>query len=289
MADLNGMSMQDFDVVEKQVDQTWIQFTIQWGTAPYVQVANSVNLDTGYLWTGSHLPGFANDTYYMALLSLEDTQARIQIFNLNQDNFALTPSQGLTAAQLTVGNTINAIPMTGNTKIPAGIVEVSDGINSQLFVTLTGAAALSSSLPIVPTAPIYAFPTGSVISVSSAPPSTFFDTGIINDSYQFIRRPGRIGWQATFNDGDASLRSIRPESLVFAEYQSSVMASNTPVQAARLYAQFTPNTQMWQFFTALSSDGVEGPIISGSIPEPPPSNELYPFEGLYPSQGLYPF
>lgn len=76
-----------------------------------------------------------------------------------------------------------------------------------------------------------------------------FDTTEVTDSYQFPRRPGRIGWQANFTDGGADLVSIRPQRLMFAEYQSSPLNSRTPVQSARLYATYASDLQLWDGFT----------------------------------------
>lgn len=92
--------------------------------------------------------------------------------------------------------------------------------------------------------------------------SLVFDTGLITDSYQFIRRPGRIGWQASLLDGEAYVISIRPQSTVFAEYQSSPLNSRTPVQGAQIYANFSPDLQLWTGFTAAT----ESP--SGTVPSP---------------------
>jgi hypothetical protein len=88
-----------------------------------------------------------------------------------------------------------------------------------------------------------------------------FDSGSITDSYQFTRRPGRIGWSASFSDGEAHLVSIRPERTLFAEYQSAPLNSRTPVQGAQLYATFAPDAQLWTDFTA-SGNGVEPPTVT---------------------------
>lgn len=99
------------------------------------------------------------------------------------------------------------------------------------------------------------------IKLSVAPGATpIFDSGIISDSYQFIRRPGRIGWQASFTDGNSYIISMCPMSLNFAEYQSTPLNSNTPVAGARLYAQASSNLQLWQNFSSLPISG--GPVVS---------------------------
>lgn len=89
-----------------------------------------------------------------------------------------------------------------------------------------------------------------------------FDTGLIQDSYQFPRRPGRIGWQAHLLDGDAQIRSIRPHSLSYGEYRSMPLNSNTPLKGARLYAHFSPFTQLWQSFTTQNGAGGIAPQLT---------------------------
>lgn len=89
-----------------------------------------------------------------------------------------------------------------------------------------------------------------------------FDTGLITDSYQFIRRPGRVGWQASFGDGAAFIAAIRPASVTFAEYQSAPLNSNTPVSGVQVYSQGSPNSQLWQSFSALAGPSGSPPAIS---------------------------
>src|ERR1039458_7932604 len=260
---LDGQSMLDMSYMEERVDASWLRFTVQWGVTPYVQIANTIQPNSNYRWSGSLFPTLTDNTYYLALFTLVDTQARIQIYNLNQRNFSLEVTQATTTAALPVGTPITSIPATVTTTIPAGVIEASFDIHAQLFTT-TGATSGATSIPVTSQIPTFAFPVGSPINVPASWPSLFFDTGLITDSYQFVRRPGHIGWQATLSDGDASIRSIRPESLVFAEYQSSILASNTPVKGARLYARFTPNTEMWESFTALTGSGLTPTITMDS-------------------------
>lgn len=85
--------------------------------------------------------------------------------------------------------------------------------------------------------------------------SVLFDTGVIQDSYRLIRRQGRVGWKATFQDGDSYIRSVRPESLMFAEYRSAALHSNTPVAGVRIYSNTCPADQLWSSWSATEVNG----------------------------------
>lgn len=279
MGTLAGESMLDLTAVETQTTETWIQFALQWGSSPYAEIINTGSPDSGYRWDGLLLPALSANTYYMAVFTLIDTQARIQIYEVDQANFSTRISRATVTAPITTGAPITSIPASVTTNIPAGTIEVASGIHSQLFTT-DGVLAGASAVPVHSETPMFGFPVGSSINVPVAGDTLLFDTGLISDSYQFIRRPGRFGWGAAFLDGDASIRSIRPQSLVFAEYRSAILASDTPVKGARLYAEFTPNTQMWQSFDPL----VPSAIAAGGGA----STGLYPSLNLFPSPGLYP-
>ena len=100
-----------------------------------------------------------------------------------------------------------------------------------------------------------------VNQITLAQSSLLFDSGAISDSYQFPRRPGRIGWSASFTDGEAHLISIRPERTLFAEYQSTPLNSRTPVKGVQVYANYSPDIELWNDFTASSADNAN-PIVS---------------------------
>lgn len=72
-----------------------------------------------------------------------------------------------------------------------------------------------------------------------------FDSTLIEDDGVFRRRQGRIGWKAVLADNDAYIHSIRPRSVVFAEYKSTPLTSFTPVDGAQLFANFTGNEELW--------------------------------------------
>lgn len=72
-----------------------------------------------------------------------------------------------------------------------------------------------------------------------------FDSTLIEDDGVFRRRQGRVGWKALLADNDAYVHSIRPRSVVFAEYKSAPLVSLTPVDGAQLFANFTGNEELW--------------------------------------------
>jgi len=72
-----------------------------------------------------------------------------------------------------------------------------------------------------------------------------FDSTSIEDDAIFRRRQGRVGWQASLNDADAYINSIRPRHVVFAEYLSTPLRSFTPVDGAQLFASYSGNEELW--------------------------------------------
>lgn len=89
-----------------------------------------------------------------------------------------------------------------------------------------------------------------------------FDTSAIPDGSMFHRRPGRIGLQCTLGDGDAYLGAIRPRGLMFAEYRSTPFNSITPVKGARLYADFTPNSQLFTSWSPNTDPLGVAPVVT---------------------------
>lgn len=83
------------------------------------------------------------------------------------------------------------------------------------------------------------------VTAQGALGTLLFDTTAIPDSSLFSRRAGRIGLQCSLSDGDAYIGAVRPRGLMFAEYRSTPFNSATPVRGARLYADFTPNNQLF--------------------------------------------
>lgn len=73
-----------------------------------------------------------------------------------------------------------------------------------------------------------------------------FDTQDIRDDFLFKRRKGRVGWSFVLSDGDAYVDSIRTSYLNFAEYQSHIFNSITPVKGIELFVSATPDQQLVQ-------------------------------------------
>lgn len=89
-----------------------------------------------------------------------------------------------------------------------------------------------------------------------------FDSTLIEDDGVFRRRQGRIGWKATLEDNDAYIHSIRPRSVIFAEYKSTPILSLTPVDGAQLFADFTGNEELWNQGFNITPANSKGVILS---------------------------
>jgi hypothetical protein len=81
------------------------------------------------------------------------------------------------------------------------------------------------------------------------PGEIVYDTGFIVDDFLFKRISGRIGWQASFQDGDAYLSSIAPRFTNYAEYRSGSFGSITPVEGAQLFVEESGAEQLFTGFT----------------------------------------
>lgn len=89
-----------------------------------------------------------------------------------------------------------------------------------------------------------------------------FDTTLIDDDGIFRRRQGRVGWKAVLHDNDAFINSIRPRSVVFAEYQSAPLTSFTSVDGAQLFASYTGNEELWNQGFVPTPAGSKGVALS---------------------------
>lgn len=89
-----------------------------------------------------------------------------------------------------------------------------------------------------------------------------FDSTVIEDDGVFRRRQGRIGWKAVLADNDAYVHSIRPRSVVFAEYKSTPLNSFTPVDGAQLFANFTGNEELWNQGFEITPADSKGVVLS---------------------------
>jgi hypothetical protein len=72
---------------------------------------------------------------------------------------------------------------------------------------------------------------------------------VINE--QFHRRRGRIGWSALLQDADAYIDDIRSQGLIYAEYKTDQLPSITPLRAAQLIADYSPDANV---YSSISSD-----------------------------------
>jgi PKD domain len=89
-----------------------------------------------------------------------------------------------------------------------------------------------------------------------------WDSTLIEDDGVFRRRQGRIGWKAVIEDNDAYVHSIRPRSVVFAEYKSTPLTSFTPVDGAQLFANFTGNEELWNQGFEITPTESKGVILT---------------------------
>jgi hypothetical protein len=89
-----------------------------------------------------------------------------------------------------------------------------------------------------------------------------FDSTLIEDDGVFRRRQGRIGWKAVLADNDAYVHSIRPRSVVFAEYKSTPLTSFTPVDGAQLFANFTGNEELWNQGFEITPSESKGVVLT---------------------------
>lgn len=103
------------------------------------------------------------------------------------------------------------------------------------------------------------------------------DTTLVNDPEIFKRRKGRIGWSTDFDDGGASIASIEPRQLNFAEYRSHPFESITPVSGTELEVSSTPDRDLFKGifpgpwggqFTANPNRGPESFMIRNTAEAP---------------------
>lgn len=71
------------------------------------------------------------------------------------------------------------------------------------------------------------------------------DSTTVIDDALLMRRPGRIGWLFDLVDGDATIETVRSRGHTFAEWMSSPFESPTPVAGAQLFAQSSPDRQLY--------------------------------------------
>jgi hypothetical protein len=89
MAQLDGETMLNLEETADPVYTSWQGATITWGVGTSVQVTNSANPTGGYIYQGPTAPNLSANTSYLAILTLIDTTAQLQIFNVNQTTYAI--------------------------------------------------------------------------------------------------------------------------------------------------------------------------------------------------------
>lgn len=113
-------------------------------------------------------------------------------YNDTAANIATTTNLATTSAGLSTTATITAIATSAlSATLPAGLVQISSGGNTQVFAT-AGAASGATSVPVSATQPNYAYPTGSQISAITVGPNMKFNqiqaAGALNPF------PGQVVW-----------------------------------------------------------------------------------------------
>jgi hypothetical protein len=111
------------------------------------------------------------------------------------------------------------------------------------------------------TAHAYIYPLNSDMSIN---PVAVLDSTAINDEFTFPRMAGSVRSASNVTDGTASIANIRQRSACFAEYISTPLNSFTPVSGGQVYANSTPNTELWTAFGA-GPDNVVGGVTGSSI------------------------
>jgi hypothetical protein len=95
MGDLQGQTMEDLTGLPQPSSipdpgaSKAIQFKVAWGSQTYVQLSNSLDPSSGYVYTASQGPTLAANTYYWAVCSLNDNVGRIQIYQLDSDAWTI--------------------------------------------------------------------------------------------------------------------------------------------------------------------------------------------------------
>lgn len=77
-----------------------------------------------------------------------------------------------------------------------------------------------------------------------------FDSETTLDPSVFARRRGRLGWKATFEDGDAYVSHIRPRQMDFSEYRSQPFNSITPIAGVQLNVSASGDNDLFKGINA---------------------------------------
>lgn len=86
VGDLDSTSMINLEGTSHPAFSSWVRFRVQWGTTSAIQVTNSSDPIGGFQYTGLT---FANNTTYVAICNLTDSNAQLQIYNVDQTTLQL--------------------------------------------------------------------------------------------------------------------------------------------------------------------------------------------------------
>ena len=93
MAQLSGQEVFNLSARQENIAESWINFSLVWGgSVPSVTITKS-DSGSGYTWTGTAASTIANmspRTFYLCLMSVDGTNTRMQVLNVNQSNFLIT-------------------------------------------------------------------------------------------------------------------------------------------------------------------------------------------------------
>ena len=165
---------------------------------------------------------------------------------------------------------ISALDSEGNGSTFADVPELDPGTDYVIFINIEDNSFRAKLYPIDAA--------GNVLVNE-----LIYDTTAVIDDFAIPRRKGRIGWDAVFTDGDVTINEVRSRHLVFAEYRSLPLESFTPVEGATIFAEHSPNVDL---FTGLSV----GPYGGNVIPDKSKANSDESFKisnpGTAPYQGV---
>jgi hypothetical protein len=89
---------------------------------------------------------------------------------------------------------------------------------------------------------------------------SIFDTGIVIDENNYVRRRGRYGWYTNLQDGDAYVEGIRTRRQVYAELDTAPFESITPVEGAELYLNGTKPIEYVKTLHRIDFDGSDSTV-----------------------------
>lgn len=80
-----------------------------------------------------------------------------------------------------------------------------------------------------------------------------FDTTALIDPTIVVPRNGRLGFFVDLRDGDTWVKDLRPQSVVFSQFETNALNSVTPVDGVRLYTDASPPNELFDGLTAAAT------------------------------------